>query len=82
MKKFYYVYSRACNKPLYRHKDKDSAIKEAIRLSKLQNKNFYVLAPVAHIITDYKNNIRKIDTSFNKVTIFKKLISLFNNYFK
>lgn len=48
MKNFYYVYNRAQNKPLYRHKDKDSAIKEAIRLTKLLKKNFYVLQPVFH----------------------------------
>lgn len=49
MKSFYYVYNRAQDKPLHRHKDKDSAIKEAIRLSKQEKKNFYVLAPVGHI---------------------------------
>lgn len=30
MKNFYYVYNRAQDKPLYRHKDKDSAIKEEV----------------------------------------------------
>lgn len=53
MKKYFYVYNRSCNKPTRRHEDKDSAIKEAIRLSKLMKKNFYVLEPSAHVIYDH-----------------------------
>lgn len=63
MKKFYYVYNRAQNKPLYRHKDKDSAIKEAIRLTKQEKKNFYVLQPVFHTKWMRKEEICVIDNS-------------------
>lgn len=61
MKNFYYVYNRAQNKPLYRHKDKDSAIKEAIRLTKLLKKNFYVLQPVFHTKWMHKEEVCVLD---------------------
>lgn len=43
MKKFWYVHNRAMGNPTVRHETKESAIDEAIRLSKMYNKNFYVL---------------------------------------
>ena len=61
MKNFYYVYNRAQDKPLYRHKDKDSAIKEAIRLTKQEKKNFYVLQPVFHTKWMHKEEVCVID---------------------
>lgn len=61
MKHFYYVYNRAQQKPLHRHKTLESATKEAIRLTKLTNKNFYVLEPVIHVMSNRKGDIYKID---------------------
>ena len=61
MKKFWYVYSRAQDKPLKRHKTQEDAIKEAIRLSKLYKKNFYVLQPSSHIIYDRENDVCILD---------------------
>lgn len=46
MKKFWYVHNRKMGNPTFRHETKDEAIKEALRLSKLHNKNFYVLESV------------------------------------
>lgn len=63
MKHFYYVYNRAQQKPLHRHKTLESATKEAIRLTKLTNKNFYVLEPVLHVMSNRKGDIYKIDCS-------------------
>lgn len=61
MKHFYYVYNRAQQKPLHRHKTLESATKEAIRLTKLTNKNFYVLEPVLHVMSNRKGDVYKID---------------------
>lgn len=63
MKHFYYVYNRAQQKPLHRHKTLESATKEAIRLTKLINKNFYVLEPVLHVMSNRKGDLYKIDCS-------------------
>lgn len=63
MKHFYYVYNRAQQKPLHRHKTLESATKEAIRLTKLTNKNFYVLEPVLHVMSNRKGDLYKIDCS-------------------
>lgn len=63
MKHFYYVYNRAQQKPLHRHKTLESATKEAIRLTKLTNKNFYVLEPVLHVMSNRKGDVYKIDCS-------------------
>ena len=49
LKKFYYVHNRGKGNPTVRHATIEDAIDEAIRLSKLTKKNFYVLKPVAHI---------------------------------
>lgn len=62
MKNFYYVYNRAQGKPLKRHKDVNKAIDEAARLCKLTNKNFYVLTPVAHVLSDRDGGIAGIET--------------------
>ena len=61
MKHFYYVDNRAQQKPLHRHKTLESATKEAIRLTKLTNKNFYVLEPVLHVMSNRKGDVYKID---------------------
>lgn len=49
LKKFYYVHNRGQGNPTFRHATIEDALDEAIRLSKLTKKNFYVLKPVAHI---------------------------------
>ena len=49
LKKFYYVHNRGQGNPTFRHATIEDAIDEAIRLSKMTKKNFYVLKPVAHI---------------------------------
>ena len=64
MKHFWYVYSRASKKPLYRHKTRESAINEAIRLSKENKRNFYVLEPSMHIVWDRKNECCVLDYAF------------------
>ena len=66
MKRFWYVYSRASEKPLHRHKTIESAINEAIRLSKENKRNFYVLEPSMHIIWDKKNECCVLDYAFYK----------------
>ena len=66
MKKFYYVYNRAQSKPIKRHKTLDKAIDEAVRLACLEKKHFYVLAPVAHIISDRQGEICEIDTQMKE----------------
>lgn len=49
---YFYVYNRGCNKPRYRHKDLQSALNEAARLSSEMNKNFYVLRPVCKVFRE------------------------------
>lgn len=49
IKKFYYVHNRGKGNPTVRHETIEQAIEEAIRLSKLTKKNFYILKPVGHI---------------------------------
>ena len=66
MKRFWYVYSRAGEKPLHRHKTIESAINEAIRLSKENKRNFYVLQPSMHIVWDKKNECCVLDYAFYK----------------
>lgn len=61
MKKYYYVYNRAQGKPIKRHETLDSAIQEAVRLSKLHEKNFYVLQPTAHIVFDHDAKVCVLD---------------------
>ena len=56
MKKFYYVYNRAQSK----------AIDEAVRLACIEKKHFYVLTPVAHIISDRQGEICEIDTQIKE----------------
>lgn len=56
MNNFYYVYNRAQGKPVKRHKTEQEAIDEAVRLSKLHHKNFYVLKPSFHVIYDHETN--------------------------
>lgn len=49
MKHFYYVHNRKLGNPTFRHETKKSAEQEAIRLSKMYHKNFYVLEAVEKI---------------------------------
>lgn len=46
---YFYVYNRACGEPIFRHKNLQSALNEAARLSSEMNKNFYVLQPVCKL---------------------------------
>lgn len=73
MKRYYYVYSRACEKPKHRHKTLESAIKEATRLSMEQHRNFYVLAPVEKVYYDHEKDksyavlMKLYDNDYNRV---------------
>lgn len=61
MNQFWYVYNRAQNKPLKRHKTEKEAVEEAVRLSTLYHKNFYVLQPSCHVIYDHDKHKVSID---------------------
>lgn len=60
MKNFYYVHNRGLGNCTYRHETKEEAIKEAIRLSEMTGKNYYVLQPVAHIVGKEKSKNKQI----------------------
>ena len=65
MKQFYYVYNRAQGKPLKRHKTEKEALDEAIRLSFLHKKNFYVLKPCNHVIYNHEEDTITLDNKRN-----------------
>lgn len=46
---YFYVYNRSQNGPKHRHLSLQEALKEAARLSEKENKNFYVLQPIAKV---------------------------------
>lgn len=54
---YFYVYNRSCKAPKVRHSTLQSALQEAARLSERENKNFYVLQPVAKICRKKTNSL-------------------------
>lgn len=67
LKKFYYVHNRRQGNPTFRHATIEDAIDEAIRLSKLTKKNFYVLKPVAHITEKGRVITVEEENNYNKI---------------
>lgn len=67
LKKFYYVHNRGQGNPTFRHATIEDAIEEAIRLSKLTKKNFYVLKPVAHITEKGRIITVEEENNYNKI---------------
>lgn len=61
MDEFYYVHNRKQGNPTFRHKDLESALNEAKRLSNKYKKNFYVLKPIKHVLYNNGNTIIESD---------------------
>lgn len=67
LEKFYYVHNRGKGNPTVRHATIEDALDEAIRLSKLTKKNFYVLKPVAHITEKGRVITVEEENNYNKI---------------
>lgn len=63
---YFYVYNRSCKGPKVRHSTLDTALQEAARLSELENKNFYVLQPVAKVWRKNKSIFSEVFTDLDQ----------------
>lgn len=63
MEKFYYVHNRRTGNPTYRHRTVESALSEALRLTRKHKKNFYVLESVKHTVYNHDTGEIKIEST-------------------